>query len=392
MPVAIEAKSKRKGDTSSCCCFPKLKKCEKGLSREDNMEQKVTKQTEAAYTQDLSDPLRPGSCIVLRGTVRPQCKRFAVNFLYVRGHKTDIVFHFNPRLALRYIVRNSRFNNSWGEEESTSVEKFHLNRNKTFELQIVTTDHEFLVALDGRHICAYVYRTSLEKVNKIEVEDIDVQGIEVFQQIKSYHSVDGAIDVESLNQQQVEAYPLVSSRQNPFMVPMAASDGDTFINQQLVVPVTAQLPTSLKPGWQLEIMGRVKILPSAFYINLQDGNTLWPHPMIPLHLNPRFYTSYGNHMFVRNTWMNGSWGEEERTPGFQFTPGKRFHLAIRMNPDNFGVWIDDILAGEFRFRTPTETINTVYIHGDVQIKNIYLKDHIDDKNFGSSKEKLDPFL
>ncbi|KAH1027230.1 hypothetical protein HUJ05_000780 [Dendroctonus ponderosae] len=40
MPVAIEAKSKRKGDTSSCCCFPKLKKCEKGLSREDNMEQK----------------------------------------------------------------------------------------------------------------------------------------------------------------------------------------------------------------------------------------------------------------------------------------------------------------------------------------------------------------
>uniref|UniRef100_A0AAR5P0U0 Galectin n=1 Tax=Dendroctonus ponderosae TaxID=77166 RepID=A0AAR5P0U0_DENPD len=96
-------------------------------------------------------------------------------------------------------------------------------------------------------------------------------------------------------------------------------------------------------------------------------------------------TSYGNHMFVRNTWMNGSWGEEERTPGFQFTPGKRFHLAIRMNPDNFGVWIDGILAGEFRFRTPTETINTVYIHGDVQIKNIYLKDHIDDKNFGSSR-------
>uniref|UniRef100_A0AAR5PV27 Galectin n=1 Tax=Dendroctonus ponderosae TaxID=77166 RepID=A0AAR5PV27_DENPD len=228
----------------------------------------VSKQTEAAYTQDLSEPLRPGSCIVLRGTVRPQCKRFAVNLLYVRGHKTDIVFHFNPRLALRYIVRNSRFNNSWGEEESTSVEKFHLNRNKTFELQIVTTDHEFLAALDGRHICAYVHRTSLEKVNKIEV--------------------DGAIDVESLNQQQVEAYPLVSSRQNPFMVPMAASDGDTFINQQLVVPVTAQLPTSLKPGCQLEIMGRVKILPSAFYINLQDGNTLWPHPMIPLHLNPRF--------------------------------------------------------------------------------------------------------
>lgn len=40
----------------------------------------VPKQTEAAYIQDLSEPLRPGSCIVLRGTVRPQCKRYVPEF------------------------------------------------------------------------------------------------------------------------------------------------------------------------------------------------------------------------------------------------------------------------------------------------------------------------
>lgn len=55
-----------------------------------------------------------------------------------------------------------------------------------------------------------------------------------------------------------------------------------------VVPITAKLPNGFKTGWQLEITGRVKILPSSFYINLQQGDTLWPHPIIPLHLNPRF--------------------------------------------------------------------------------------------------------
>lgn len=79
------------------------------------------------------------------------------------GYEIFITF-----FGFRYIVRNSRLNNTWGDEETTSVEKFHLERNKSFELQIVASDHEFLVALDGRHICAYVYRTSLEKVNKIE--------------------------------------------------------------------------------------------------------------------------------------------------------------------------------------------------------------------------------
>lgn len=56
----------------------------------------------------------------------------------------------------------------WGDEETTSVEKFHLDRNKKFELQIVASEHEFMVALDGRHICAYTYRIPLEKISKLE--------------------------------------------------------------------------------------------------------------------------------------------------------------------------------------------------------------------------------
>jgi len=63
-----------------------------------------------------------------------------------------------------------------------------------------------------------------------------------------------------------------------------------------------------------------------------------------------------------------------------------------MNPDSFGVWIDGTLAGEFRFRTPVDNIDTLYIHGDVHIRSLHLKDHIDDKYFSNSREVINKSL
>lgn len=54
------------------------------------------------------------------------------------------------------------------------------------------------------------------------------------------------------------------------------------------IPITLSLPKGFQRGWQLEIYGRVKILPHSFYINLQEGSQNWPHPNIPLHLSLRF--------------------------------------------------------------------------------------------------------
>lgn len=338
--------------------------------------QDYQKPADTCFFQDFNEPLQTGTCIIIRGKVRRDCTRFAINLLWHRGPKSDVAFHFNPRLALRYIVRNSRINNSWGDEETTSIEKFNLQRNKIFEIQIVAADREFYVSLDGRHICAYVFRIPLEKINRITVE--------------------GLVDIQNVQHKEVDNYP-ATAVEVPYVVPVgdgadgAGAEGDR-ANKNLVVPLTATLPNGFKQGWQLEILGRVKILPSAFYINLQQGSSLWPHPIIPLHLNPRFYTSYGNHLFVRNSWMNGEWGTEERTPGFQFTPGQEFHLAIRKNSNHFSVWVDGTLAGEFQFRTPVDDIDAVYIHGDIHVYSIYMKDHIDDKYFSKNKEEVSKSL
>ncbi|XP_076274453.1 galectin-8-like isoform X2 [Rhynchophorus ferrugineus] len=318
------------------------------------------------FAEDIVQALTPGSSVIIKGKVRSECKRFAVNFLSIHGSKSDVAFHFNPRLALRYIVRNAKINNSWGDEETTSIEKFHVYRTKTFELQFVATETEFLVALNGRHVCAFVYRIPLAKINKLQV--------------------DGSVDIDSVEHKEVPSYP---SEATSLTVPLRGGKEDRVLDQQLVVPVTAALPQGFKEGWQLEIFGRVKILPASFYINLQVGDKLWPHPVIPLHLNPRFYTSYGNHLFVRNAWHKGSWGSEERTAGFQFTPGKKFSVAIRRQPDHFAVWVDGNLAGEFKFRDVVDGIDTVYIHGDVQVYSIYMRDHFEDAYFSKSKETVD---
>lgn len=79
-------------------------------------------------------------------------------------------------------------------------------------------------------------------------------------------------------------------------------------------------------------------------------------------------------VFVRNAWIEGGWGQEERTPGFQFSPGSPFTMAIRRGNDHFSVWIDGKLAGEFKFRAAVDKIDTVHIQGDVLISRIGLSE------------------
>lgn len=129
----------------------------------------------------------------------------------------DIAFHLNPRLLQRYIVRNCRINGHWGEEETTSISKFHFERNTIFELNIFITDREFYILLNGRHICAFVFRLPLSKVTAIEVH--------------------GPIEVYGVEYKKLNVYPLeeATKRLNaPFTVPLGTGQDEISI-QQLVI-------------------------------------------------------------------------------------------------------------------------------------------------------------
>lgn len=85
-------------------------------------------------------------------------------------------------------------------------------------------------------------------------------------------------------------------------------------------------------------------------------------------------TDVGEPLFVRNAWINGGWGQEERTPSFQFSPGSPFSMAIRRESDRFSVSIDGQLAGEFKFRGPVDKIDTLHIQGDLVLYEVTLND------------------
>ncbi|KAH0814360.1 hypothetical protein GEV33_008432 [Tenebrio molitor] len=362
------------------------------------------------FAADLPQDLNVGKAICVSGVVLPKCSRFAVNLTCGRSPTSDVAFHLNPRLLQRYVVRNSHLNGHWGEEEKTSGVSFPFRRDANFILTILIGEEEFLVAVDGVHVCTYRFRVAWAKVKGIDVQ--------------------GAVDVLGVEYKPLQIYPeLIPERE---AVRIAVGRGHA-ADAEMVTPVTFLLPGGFQRDWQLEIYGRVKMLPHSFYVNLQEGAHRWPHPNIPLHLNPRFgdlaigtgvhaspqqknlveyldrlngsgfsvrliYESVrepdcvtflsempstvsrmgsGESLFVRNAWIDKGWGREERTPGFQFAPGSPFTMAIRRGNDHFSVWIDGKLAGEFKFRGTVDKIDTVHIEGDVVVFGVVLEEKPD---------------
>ncbi|KAJ8922630.1 hypothetical protein NQ315_007662 [Exocentrus adspersus] len=331
------------------------------------------KTSQLSHLEHLPNALQAGSCISIRGLIKPDCTRFAINLLCGQAKDSDIAVHINPRISQRYVVRNSRIRGKWSEEETTCITKFELARSKKFHVDIVASEKEFLVSMNGKHVCAYVFRVVLAKITTLQVE--------------------GMVDIDDVQYKKVQIYPQIEGYNVTYTVPTGDGRGKDAVQQLRCssseldcasdeVPVTALLPKGFQKHWQLVISGRVKILPYSFYINLQKGSQLWPHPVVPLHLNPRF----GKNSFIRNSWHNGKWGKEECSPSFPFIPGQPFNLAISRNEDNFAVWVDGKLSGEFLYRDKVEDIDTVYIHGDVTIKSMYMREG-NDKYFRPSPKR-----
>ncbi|XP_056642411.1 galectin-8-like [Diorhabda sublineata] len=315
---------------------------------------------------NIPQPLDAGTVIKVKGIVLPECSRFAVNLCCTKEPTTDIALHLNPRISQRYVVRNTRIKERWGVEEVTSLSKFELIRNQQFQIDIVITETEFLININGKYVCSFAYRLPV----------IDIKAI----------SIEGPVDSISIEYEKTSVYPVIKK----FMAVEEIYEDEDIVNsdQNLSVPLKLSLKDGFQQGWQLEIQGRVKVLPVNFSVNLQDGPQLWPRPNIYLHLNPRFGYANTKHVFVRNAWLEGSWGPEERVECFLFTPGSSFSLAIRKCDSHFSIYVNGQLAGEFTFRGDVNRINTLYIQGDVTISNVVMRHKINDKYFHNSKQSI----
>ncbi|XP_044732270.1 galectin-9-like isoform X2 [Chrysoperla carnea] len=311
---------------------------------------------EIVHSKPLDQPLKTSDVIVIHGTVHNDCERFTINLLSAQSSDPthNVILHINPRFEQRYIVRNSRIGGKWGAEDTTGKFPFILKRGSEFKLHIFVTDSEFLISIDGEHYCAYPFRIPAKKVTHIEVT--------------------GAIQIHDLRIDSLNIYP--TSPGDTSTVPILPINHS--LEETIKLPFCWRLSGPFVTGQQIAIEGVVKLLPVAFFVNLQNGEHVWPHPEIPLHVNTRFVQK-GEMYLVRNSWKNGQWGSEERAVTNKFQPGRPFILSINCEDDLYSIWVNKSLIATYNHQMNRDLATHLYIEGDINVKRIIHSDKILDK-------------
>lgn len=151
------------------------------------------------------------------------------------------------------------------------------------------------------------------------------------------------------------------------------------------MPYYGRLPR-LKYGNRLHIFGCVKVLPHSFYLNLQSGQHIWPHPIIAFHVNPRFKGVGGKHVITRNSWHDGKWDREERSElTTDFMPSRAFHMCIVCTDAGYLVYVNGKLIVTYNHRVDMDLVDTVYLQGDIRLGRLVLEDKASGKSLATDK-------
>eukprot|EP00070_Physeter_catodon_P006819 XP_007114626.1 galectin-7 isoform X1 [Physeter catodon] len=100
------------------------------------------------YTTPLPEGFEVGTVLRIRGVVNQEADRFHVNLMCSDETDSEIVLHFNPRLAESTVVINTMECGAWGSEERVLGGAFH--RGQPFDLLIIAVHECFKVRLCHR--------------------------------------------------------------------------------------------------------------------------------------------------------------------------------------------------------------------------------------------------
>ncbi|XP_075388420.1 galectin-8 isoform X2 [Tenrec ecaudatus] len=296
------------------------------------------------YVGTIPEQLDPGTLIVIRGHVPSDSDRFQVDLQCGSSVKprADVAFHLNPRFKRSScIVCNTLLNEKWGREDITYDSPFQ--KEKSFEIVIMVLKEKFQVAVNGKHTLLYVHRISPEKV--------DTLGI--YGRV-NIHSV-GFSFSSDLQGSQASSMELTHIRRENL-----PSSGIS----QRTLPFAARLNSSMGPERTVVIKGEVHRNAKGFNVDLVAGKSR----DIALHLNPRLNSK----AFVRNSFLQDSWGEEERNiTSFPFAPGMYFEMIIYCDVKEFKVAINGVHSLEYKHRfKELSNIDTLEIDGDINLLDV----------------------
>ncbi|XP_019507349.1 PREDICTED: galectin-8 isoform X1 [Hipposideros armiger] len=337
------------------------------------------------YVGTIPEQLDPGTLIVIRGHVPGDSDRFQVDLQCGSSVKprADVIFHFNPRFKRNNcIVCNTLKNEKWGWEEITYDMPF--KKEKSFEIVIMVLKEKFQVAVNGKHTLLYAHRVSPEKIDTLGIYgkvNIHSVGFSFSSDLKSTQA--STLELTAISRENVQSAgvsQLPSNRgDTDKIVPRSVytkSKGSA-VNHTLTcakilptnclsktLPFVARLNSPMGPGRTVVIKGEVNKNAKGFNIDLLSGKS----KNIALHLNPRLNIK----AFVRNSFIQESWGEEERNiTCFPFSPGMYFEMIIYCDVKEFKVAINGVHSLEYRHRFKELTsIDTVEIDGDIHLLEV----------------------
>uniref|UniRef100_A0A671G8F1 Galectin n=2 Tax=Rhinolophus ferrumequinum TaxID=59479 RepID=A0A671G8F1_RHIFE len=288
--------------------------------------QNVTYNPIIPFVETIPGQLVPGTLIVIRGHVPDYSDRFQVDLQCGSSVKprADVIFHFNPRFKRTHcIVCNTLKNERWGREEITYDMPF--KKEKSFEIVIMVLKEKFQVQNAGM---------SQLPSNRGDTDKIVPRSV--------YTKSRGSAVNHTLTCAKILPINCLSK----------------------CLPFVARLNSPMGVGRTVVVKGEVNRSAKGFNVDLLSGKS----KDIALHLNPRLDAK----AFVRNSFIQESWGEEERNiTCFPFSPGMYFEMIIYCDVKEFKVAINGVHSLEYRHRFKAlNSIDTVEIDGDLQLLEV----------------------
>ncbi|GAB5582078.1 galectin-8 isoform X4 [Prionailurus iriomotensis] len=279
------------------------------------------------YNKPIPGGLCIGMSVYIQGVASEHMKRtgFSVNFVAGQHSGSDIAFHFNPRFdGWDKVVFNSMQGGKWGSEEKKRSMPFR--KGTAFELVFMVQAEHYKVVVNGNPFYEFGHRLPLQMVTHLQV--------------------DGDLELQSIN--------FIGGNPPPSQTPMGtpANPGPGH---------TQQLPSNLPT-----MEGPPIFNPARFAINFIVGST----GDIALHINSRLTED----TVVRNSYLNGSWGSEEKKISYNpFGPGKFFDLSIRCGIDRFKVYANGQHLFDYSHRFSTfQNVDVLEIQGDINLSYIQI--------------------
>ncbi|XP_069787087.1 galectin-8-like isoform X2 [Narcine bancroftii] len=256
--------------------------------------------------------------------------------------RANIAFHFNPRFQRsEYVVCNTLEKEKWGQE----MKKYEMpfKKGEPFEIIFFVMVDKFKVAVNGKHFLDYQHRISPAKVDTLGISGVvKIQTIG-FLENSEQNNPYSDLPMKKCNAKRIQSKPSSAT---------------------LAVPYMGKIQNGLSPGHVITVQGKIKKNPERFSIDLRSHDST----DLPLHLSPRFR----ERAFVRNSYLNQSWGEEEKKIAyFPFNPEAYFEVIIYCGSDCFKIAANGEHLVEYKHRfTDLNKIDMLEIDGDIQLIDV----------------------